>query len=576
MRKLDLSRLKTTEPVGSDVLTFFSNTLYNANSSVSGVVKLVDSTSNSSATVAASANSVKAAYELAFNADNGLSSAYSNATSYADTKAAAAYSNAIAYAASNTYVNSTFASNTYINNTFASNSYVNSSLAYHMQVLAPQADPTFTGNASFAVVAVSGNATFSGSMTVGGVTTITGNLVANSTLSAGNTTISGSVLANTVYIGNTAANVTANSSMVRVSANATLHASLGANGVMINGSYGTNGYLLKSTGTGQLWTTISKYDVALGNVQNVDQQNATNLTYGTVATERLGSGTANSITFLRGDQSYARPALDALANVSISSPADGQPLVYTGTTVTIGGTYTVGTTPGVTTVGWNKNSNTVAYTISNTEVLSLLTVGSAITLYWNAGANSVTTTIETISPGYSFDIATQNLTGAAIDVTSFILPTANSTTYSWQNSNTVYAVANGNVGIGNTTPTNKLSVGGNTYVYGSVLVTGDLYTNYSDARLKIKLGDIEDALDIIDSIETMYYEPNQLALDLGATSGRKVGVSAQSVQLRAPEAVGISPMGDQYLTVQYERLVPYLVAAVKHLRAQVEELRGQK
>jgi hypothetical protein len=35
------------------------------------------------------------------------------------------------------------------------------------------------------------------------------------------------------------------------------------------------------------------------------------LTSGTVATARLGSGTASSATFLRGDQTYARPVVDA-------------------------------------------------------------------------------------------------------------------------------------------------------------------------------------------------------------------------------------------------------------------------
>lgn len=41
---------------------------------------------------------------------------------------------------------------------------------------------------------------------------------------------------------------------------------------------------------------------------NLTALNATNLASGTVPTARLGSGTANSTTFLRGDQTYATPA----------------------------------------------------------------------------------------------------------------------------------------------------------------------------------------------------------------------------------------------------------------------------
>lgn len=74
MRKLDPSRLKTSESLSSDVLLFFSNTLYAANSSVSGILKLADSTSNTSATAAASANSVKVAYDLASNVSAQLAS----------------------------------------------------------------------------------------------------------------------------------------------------------------------------------------------------------------------------------------------------------------------------------------------------------------------------------------------------------------------------------------------------------------------------------------------------------------------------------------------------------------------
>jgi hypothetical protein len=41
--------------------------------------------------------------------------------------------------------------------------------------------------------------------------------------------------------------------------------------------------------------------------------NASNISSGTVATARLGSGTANASTFLRGDQTYAVPSSNATA-----------------------------------------------------------------------------------------------------------------------------------------------------------------------------------------------------------------------------------------------------------------------
>jgi hypothetical protein len=95
--------------------TVNSARLPSGNSSVAGAVVLIDSVSNSSATAAASALSVKTAYDAAItantNANTALTAAgaaYTNAVSYTDTKigtantamaanAAAAYTNAVSY-----------------------------------------------------------------------------------------------------------------------------------------------------------------------------------------------------------------------------------------------------------------------------------------------------------------------------------------------------------------------------------------------------------------------------------------------------------------------------------------------
>lgn len=214
MRKLDLSRLKTTEPVDSSVLSFFSSTLYYANSTANGVVKLIDSTSNTSATIAASANSVKATFDLATTANSGLATAYSNAASYADTRAAAAYANGVTY--TNTLVATGYANSVAYANTIAATAYSNAlsqattlaataytnAVAYaasntyvntQLGLKADLAGATFTGAVTVGNTLSSGNTTVTGfanvtgSLQVGGVLTVAGNLVINGTTTTINT-----------------------------------------------------------------------------------------------------------------------------------------------------------------------------------------------------------------------------------------------------------------------------------------------------------------------------------------------------------------------------------------------------
>ena len=108
-----------------------------ANTSLAGIVQLTDSVVSTSVTTAATPASVKTAYDTAISANTRAASA--------QTAAASAYTNAVAYAASNTYVNDTFA---------------------------PKAGPTFTGTLSAADVSISGNLTVSGTTTYVNTTTL--------------------------------------------------------------------------------------------------------------------------------------------------------------------------------------------------------------------------------------------------------------------------------------------------------------------------------------------------------------------------------------------------------------------
>jgi hypothetical protein len=123
-------------------------------------------------------------------------------------------------------------------------------------------------------------------------------------------------------------------------------------------------------------------------------------------------------------------------------------------------------------------------------------------------------------------------------------------------------------------------------VTGQARATGSVIAYYSDERLKTKISKIENALDKVDQLSGFLYVENDLARELGFNNTtQQVALSAQAVQRVQPEAVALAPFdrdaqgnsksGENYLTVQYERLVPLLVEAIKELRQEVNSIKQQ-
>ncbi len=128
---------------------------------------------------------------------------------------------------------------------------------------------------------------------------------------------------------------------------------------------------------------------------------------------------------------------------------------------------------------------------------------------------------------------------------------------------------NGDVGIGTTSPSEKLHVVGNLRVQGSTdctLGTGAGATNCtSDSRLKENITPIENALDKISKISGVEFDWNNKSLAPGRHS---IGVIAQEIQKVFPTAVIKNKSG--YLAVDYAVLVSPLIEAAKELKNRCE------
>lgn len=120
-------------------------------------------------------------------------------------------------------------------------------------------------------------------------------------------------------------------------------------------------------------------------------------------------------------------------------------------------------------------------------------------------------------------------------------------------------------------------------VYGSVgNFTGEVTAYYSDRRLKDNIKPIDNAVDKVLKLNGITYNPNDLAASFGHDKTLDiVGLFADEVEAVLPEAVKLAPFdrdqdgnsksGENYKTVQYEKVVPLLVEAIKEQQETIKD-----
>ena len=122
------------------------------------------------------------------------------------------------------------------------------------------------------------------------------------------------------------------------------------------------------------------------------------------------------------------------------------------------------------------------------------------------------------------------------------------------------------IGVGSTTAASGVN--------GEIRAQGDITAYYSsDERLKENIQPIVDALSKVESISGNTYDWKEGFESIHSHTGHDIGVIAQEIEKILPEVVIDRETG--YKAVQYEKIVPLLIEAIKELSAKVKELESK-
>ena len=271
------------------------------------------------------------------------------------------------------------------------------------------------------------------------------------------------------------------------------------------------------------------------------------------------SGTTPTITIGDGDAEDTKIIFDGNAQdyyVGLDDTHDA---------LIIGDGSTVGTNPLLTL----KNTDVATFGSTNSDPMALTMAGYKLILD-TSGTNASFQLNGAV--GARMDIGIANARKAVIynDANNFFELSRNTNHPMVFKTNTTERMrilgSNGNVGIGNTSPSVALGVTG-------AIIASDNITAYgtpSDIRLKENIKVIDNALDKVKQLKGITY-------DLKSDGNRLTGLIAQDLQKVLPEAVyetsAVDDANDKHLAIRYGNTVGLLVEAIKEQQQIIEDLK---
>ena len=388
---------------------------------------------------------------------------------------------------------------------------------------------------------------------------------------------------------------------------------IGIDGISITSNSATDTITFSATTTASIWG--SDHDSGLVTDAHVVLSEDNGLVTD-VAVSEYDLGTITITGVLTGDtiavNSIPGNRLITGTDISVGNISAAGNLSFTGTTKRIVADFTsspvsqrllfqTNTASGATNVYAIPNGagTTAAFSVANNSDPDNASIGQLAQLSTELRIQNVITGTGTYLPMTFYTGGSERV---KIDATSgnvVITPTTTSTT-----ATTGALVVRGGIGVaGNINIDQLATITGNVIMSSNVTISRSLgvgtavagnvgeirATNYitafySDKRLKSNIEPITSALDKVKHLAGVLYTQNTLAEQYGYNDyGQQVGLFAQDVQQVLPQAVkpapfdigpnGTSISGQNYLTIQYEKMVPLLVEAIKELSDIVDQLK---